>query len=139
MVPGIEGFVFKNGNLLDWHKWKPVKTIDVVVSGFIDGDGKYIGLIGAMACSVYQHVTIGNRRRSALVEIANVSGMDDRTRILISDDEEGHLGRVAEVAYQYVGSKGRLRHPRFMRWRDDKSALDCDITQDTDLEEYYTS
>lgn len=127
MLPGTEGWVFKNGNLADWAKWKPIQTIDAVITGYKDGNGKYLGLTGALVASVYSP---DNR----LVPIANVSGMDDKTRIYISADEDAYLGRVIEVAYQYVGSQGRLRHPRFVRFRDDKAPETCLLSQDPDLE-----
>jgi hypothetical protein len=120
-----EGYVFKNGNLLDWCKWKRELTIDCVVTGFVDGRGKNLGLTGAILCSVYH--------KGQLVEIANAGGFTDRERIHISADEESYLGRVAEITYQYVGSNGRLRHPRFKRWREDKMPHECTSDQDGDL------
>jgi len=122
----IEGYVFKNGNRLDFAKWKPVKTIDLIVTGFQDGKGKYFGLIGAALCST-----------SEGIEVAKVSGMDDSTRIEVSENENDFMFKVVEVAYQSVGSKGRLRHPRFVRWREDKNCYQCPLGQDPDLERYW--
>jgi hypothetical protein len=122
----VEGYVFKDGQLLNCEKWKPVKTIDLVVTGYKDGNGKYLGLIGAIEASTIEgHV------------VASVGGMDDSTRIDLSDREDEFLGTVVEVAYQYVGAGGRLRHPRFVRWRDDKKADECTTSQDPDLEKHY--
>jgi hypothetical protein len=128
----IEGFVFKNGNTLDWHKWKPVRTIDAFISGFTDGRGKYLGQTGSLiirVCDDQQNEHV----------IANVSGMDDLVRAEISADEESYLGRVIEVEYQYVGSRGKLRHPRFKCFRDDKRPGDCTLDQDPELLENYPS
>jgi hypothetical protein len=119
----IEGLVLKDGNFLNWYKWKPVKTIDLVVTGFEDGRGKYVGLVGSLQGSL----TDGR-------EVADVGGFDDATRIALSD--EIPLGRVMEVAYQYVGAGGRLRHPRFVRWRDDKKPEECTADQDPELLHY---
>jgi len=123
VAQGWEGWVLKASNYDTWYKVKPVRTIDAVVTGFKDGDGKYLGLIGALQVSVEGHA------------IAWVSGMDDMTRCEIDEDKD--LGRVVEVAYQYVGAKGRLRHPRFVRWRDDKSADACTLDQDAQLATYW--
>lgn len=112
--PDIEGLVFKNANREQWAKWKPVLTCDLICTGFVDGEGKHIGLIGSICGS-----TSDGRER------ATVGGMTDKERILISSNEDAFIGKVFEVAYQYVGSQGRLRHPRFIRWRDDKSAAEC--------------
>lgn len=126
LSPDVEGYVLKEYNAQGWYKLKPVKTIDLVVTGFKDGNGKNLGLTGSLVCSVVEGY-----------EVACVGGMDDATRAEISDDEERYRGRVVEVAYQYVGSKGRLRHPRFIRFRDDKRADECIVNQDTDLWEYW--
>jgi len=119
-----EGVVLKRGNFLDWRKWKRVQTIDLIVTDTTEGDGRFIGLIGSLVCSL---VIDGKP-----VVIANVSGMDDRTRIMASD--EAPIGRVCEVRYDRVGTQGKLRHPRFVRWRPDKSPAECSVNQDPKLE-----
>jgi len=132
---GIEGFVFKNGNLIDWHKWKPVRTADLIITGFKEGDGKYLGLIGALKCSAVVSVVQDELRT---VEVCNCSGMSDDVRDDITLLGEKLLGTVVEVAYQYVGSNGRLRHPRFKGLRDDKRPIECTLDQDPDLEAYWS-
>ncbi len=117
----IEGYVFKDGQLLNLEKWKPIKTLDCVITGFLDGKGKYLGLMGSLKVSIEGH------------EVATVSGMTDAMRYEISADEERYIGQVVEVAYQSIGSKGRLRHPRFVRFRDDKRADECFLNQDREL------
>jgi len=122
----VEGVVFKDGNLLNWRKWKPVKTMDLVIAGYHPGRGKYYGGVGALRC-----VTSEGR------EVARVSGMDEPTRDWVGEHREECLGLVVEVAYQYVGAGGRLRHPRFVGFRDDKQPEECTSDQDLDLEEHY--
>jgi len=126
---GYEGVVLKDGNLLNWRKLKPVQTIDLVVTGFEDGKGKYLGLTGALKCSVFTP--------EGYIEIASVSGMSDDERIEVSLDERSFLGKIVECRYQYLGAQGRLRHPAFIRWRDDKPVRDCGLDQDPALEEFY--
>jgi hypothetical protein len=123
-----EGVVYKDSNLEGWHKWKPVRTIDLVVAGFEDGNGKHLGLVGSMLGAVY--MPDGNMHI-----IANVgTGMSDDLRMDVSLDREKYLGSVIEVEYQYVGSQGRLRHPRLKCFRDDKLGRECLLDQDPDLE-----
>lgn len=119
----IEGYVFKNGNRLGFSKWKPIKTIDLIVVGVTNGKGKYKGQVGALICETFEKC-----------EVARVSGMDDATR---EDIDSRVIGKVIEVAYQNVGSKGRLTFPRFVRWRPDKHEHNCCLTQDPDLMEYW--
>jgi len=114
----IEGWVLKKSNYSNWYKVKPTKDVDCIVTGFADGNGKYLGLVGSLKCSVYID--------GELREIANVSGMDDATRVAI--DEQEDLGRVCEVTYQSVGNGNRLIHAHFSRWRIDKPAHECVYT-----------
>lgn len=119
----IEGYVLKNSNMSDWWKLKPVKTIDLIVTDLQDGRGKYLGMVGALHVATKEGY-----------ELARVSGMSDEIREEITEDD---IGRIVEVRYQYVGSQGRLRHPAFIRWRDDKTADGCGVDQDPELEEIW--
>lgn len=118
----IEGYVLKHANYQGWWKVKPVKTMEVIVTGETDGEGKYLGLVGSICCSV-MHGGI-------LVEVARVSGMTDRQRVDFDIDDD--MGRVLEVEYESVG-KRRLLLPRFGKWRDDRTTADS--SQDLDLVE----
>jgi ATP-dependent DNA ligase len=121
----IEGWVLKRSNYCQWYKLKRVKTIDAFVTGFIPGKGKYSKYVGSLRVSVI------DQRNGKITEIATVGGMDERTRFAIEPDAD--LDRVCEVAYQCVSSGGRLRHPRFLRWRTDKSKDQCVSSQDCEL------
>jgi len=112
----VEGVVLKEGNHRGWYKLKEVRSVDCVVTGTTDGVGKYDGLLGSLKCSAYN-------TQGQLVEIANVSGMSDDERYDMTFEDP--VGRVVEIAYQYLGAGGRLRHPRFVRFRDDKPEREC--------------
>ena len=78
----------------------------------------------------------GSPVETVLAALASCSGMDDDVREQITDWD---IGRTCEIAYERVGSQGRLQHPRFISWRDDeKLPHDCTIDQDEKLEEYYS-
>lgn len=111
---GLEGWVLKTSHYRDWYKLKLTLTVDAVVTGIKPGFGKYRGQAGALLCSLEGE------------EIASVSGMTDAQRREIDDQ---CIGRVVEIEYQYVGTRGRLVHPRFVRWRDDKEARHCKRSQ----------
>ncbi len=128
--PDIEGYVLKNGNLLDWYKLKPSKRIDLIVSGVVPGEGKYTDQIGSLIVrSVEGH------------ELAAVGGMTDeqRTEFTRLNFNGALTGLLIEVEYQCVGENGRLRHPRFLRVREysDKSRERCNLDQDPELVAYW--
>jgi DNA ligase-1 len=93
-----------------WMKMKAAETEDLTIVGWKPGKGKYEGTLGAI---IVDH-------RGVRVP---VSGMDDDTRHALfkkrSKLESGTM--VAEIEFQNVTNHGSLRHPRFIRIRNDKS------------------
>jgi hypothetical protein len=120
--PALEGFVLKRRNYVGWWKYKPELTVDCVVTGLVPGNGKFSGVVGALKVSLHD----GTPALDSLYEVAEVSGMDDAERRRMGDWD---LGRVCEVEFQCVGSRGRLQHPRFLRWREDKPPEECTAAQ----------
>lgn len=128
---GVEGIIAKNTDgryMFDgrpnktWYKVKAEITVDMVVSGFTEGAGKYEGLIGAIEFSRTDPST------GELVYVGKCSGMTDAVRKDISDDREAFLGRVIEIkCNELVGSKEYRtpRHPQFVAFRIDKKPGDC--------------
>lgn len=120
---GIEGWILKDYNYANWWKLKESNTCDCIVVDVKEGNGKYAGLVGALIVALND----GSKQKV----VANVSGMSDTERVEITElDNDGKLlGRVVEVEYQYVGERGKLRHPRFVRFREDKPAVECMLDQ----------
>lgn len=119
----VEGIVIKEHHYSKWWKVKKVNTVDCIVTGLIDGEGKYSGMVGALRLGLYDC-------RGHSVEVGATSGFTDSQR---SELGRGDIGRVVEVACQEVAAQGRLRHPRFIRFRDDKPAKQCLLS---DLQEF---
>jgi ATP-dependent DNA ligase len=107
-----------------WYKLKKFNTIDVVVIGWKEGQGKYQGTTGAIEFGMYM-----GRNSGAPVSFGWCAGMDDATRFQIAamHNENVLEGRVFELRYfGKVGRDGKgYRFPQFMRWRPDKDALQC--------------
>jgi len=122
---GMEGFVLKQRHYEGWFKLKIERTVDAVVTGFEWGEGKYKGMVGALIVSVLDEDT------GHWIEIANCSGMTDaeRKEMTCLVKKRKLCDRACELMYQEVSSKGRLRHPRFIRWREDKLVEECTIEQ----------
>lgn len=67
------------------------------------------------------------KHHAMLVEVGKASGMDEATRKLISENKHDYLGQVIEVEAQRIidMETGSLQHPRFYRFREDKSSEQC--------------
>lgn len=118
---GMEGTVIKNlGSRygFNWVKCKRVADFSCVISGYKEAKpGKYAGGLGAVAVSVYQD--------GKLLEVGFASGMTDAERTDIWAHREEYLGRVVDISAQEVTKDGRMRHPRWLRFRDDVSPETC--------------
>ena len=61
-----------------------------------------------------------------VMELCDCSGYDDEMREFLTDNQDTLLGSVVEVkANGIMTDSGRLRHPRFLRMRDDKAPEQC--------------
>ena len=69
-----------------------------------------------------QSLTINGSTFTVLV-IGECSGFDENVRASLSDKD---IGRVIEVKCNEIfKDTGKMRHPRFLRFREDKDPLDC--------------
>ena len=103
-----------------WFKIKATHTIDVVLMGYKPGENGFAGMVGALIFG--QHDKDGK-----LVERGRASGrISMKLRKDITDHQDEYLGRVFEIAHMGRMKDG-LRHPVFLRWRDDKLAEEVTI------------
>jgi len=130
---GKEGVVMKPYGLGYYDKGMMLKikrfeTLDVVVCGYQEGRGKYIGLVGAL------YVGYWNPEDNSIAKISKVNCGTDEDRKMWKQwfDEGVAIGKVIEVKCQEVTDKS-LRHPVYMRLRDDKAKEMC--TKDTIFKE----
>ncbi len=122
---GVEGYVLSH-NYRDGvrYKYKPSRTIDLIVTDVIRGKGKYANCTGALELSSYDGVRV--------CKVA--SGLSDEERYLWWRTPGLVLGRVAEISYDSV-SVSSVRFPRFVRLRADKPETECTLDQDEELKE----
>lgn len=117
---GMEGIVCKrrDGRYVNtrsnlWIKVKPQDTIDGVCIGFYDPkkgskyEGRAVGGIRFRLDNGYE---------------GRAAGMDDRTREDMLAHPENYLDRTVELKHHGVMASGALRHPQFLRFRDDKDS-----------------
>lgn len=118
---GFEGAVVKETTAMyggrGWWKIKPTLSDDYVVMGFEEGKNGWAGGPGKIVFGLYL--------AGELVEVGKCRIKDDRMRRQATDDPDSLIGRVLEVRFQERTADGRLRFPRFLRWRDDKPASEC--------------
>lgn len=98
-----------------WLKMKPAETADLRIIGAVEGEGKYVGMLGALIVDFNG------------VEARVGTGFSDPQRRELWDaylaDSEGFsepqlLGRITEVEFHETTPDGSLRHARFIRFRD---------------------
>lgn len=117
ILKNLEGRYEQGKRSRTWIKVKAVQTAEGVITGFTAGEGKYSDTIGA--------IVIGQFRNGSFVpKITKISGMTDELRYEIGSSGSDYLGKIVEFAYQNKTDES-YRHPRFKRFRDDKTAEEC--------------
>ncbi len=154
-----EGWVLKESHMSGWYKLKPVKTIDgFVINTYKSTSDSFKGGLKCIRIGVWNEDgsirdlgTAGNgfkkpyrlqfmseeRIAEARKEFLNTTKLKDEKleeELAIYDlprlEFDSLLNKVCEIAYDSIPVKGgKLRFPRFIRWRDDKDINDCTIDQ----------
>lgn len=143
---GGEGVVLKDINSpyiqdsrAHWFKVKKVNTADCIICGVTQGTGKRSDKFGALILGQYNN-------QGKLTQVAKTSGFDDSTlsllhkKISLMEEVDNYFDKeikgakkfikpslVIEVKYMEKTPKGGLRHPSFIRIRDDKLPKQCKI------------
>ncbi len=131
---GFEGAMVKRINSpylpgkrsADWMKIKKMSTGDFFIVGSKPGKGRNEGKVGSLK--------VAYRNGGVDVPVADVRGFDDKMCDALTDPETGEvkqefINRVVEIMGQGRTKNERIRHPHFVRWREDKTPMDCDRTQ----------
>ncbi len=140
----------RSGN---WLKIKKLRSCDCVIFGYTKGTGARKSTFGALLLGLYDSegkpVYVGKVGTGFSQEMLNALSaafqkLETDTAPFEADviDEVKWLKPelVCEVGYQVVTKDGRLRMPRLLRLRSDKSPKDCTIDQlrgGKPLEEYH--
>jgi DNA ligase D-like protein (predicted ligase) len=127
---------YQGGRTRDWLKFKCVKDQELVVGGFTDPQGSRHGF-GALLLGYYDDgklryagkVGTGYDESTLRSLRAKLDGLTrDRSPFAEQVRERGahwvEPELVAEIGFSEWTGDGRLRHPRFLGLRDDKTATD---------------
>lgn len=124
---GYEGCVLKDlskgyYDKLFTMKMKKIYTVDCVVYDYQKGTGKYSNTIGSLVLGYYDKET------DTIKYVSNVNCGTDEERDMWYNNWDKMKNTVLEVKCQEITSKS-LRHPVYVRIREDKSYTEC--TYDT--------
>lgn len=102
-------------------KYKTVQTMDMRVIDIEPGDGKYLGMVGALVCEC--ELPNGDK-----VSCKVGTGLNDHQRMFWAKNKDKILGKIVEVAYFSLSKTGvpgnirySLRFPRLKGIRQDKT------------------
>ena len=114
----LEGVVYRRWDQTynqPLHRSKLEVMVDMIIVGMVEGQGKYAGSLGALQLRYYDDDDL----------VVEASGMDDLTRHRMWAYRDSYLHKVAELSCKGVFDSGSLRHPQFVRLRDDKLPSEC--------------
>lgn len=99
---GYEGLILRQNDV--WLRVKPVETYDVTITEIIEGNGRNKGHMGAVM-TPWGKVGVG---------------FTDIDRKLVWDNPDTYVGMTIEVSCLQLTENCKFRHPRFIRFREDK-------------------
>lgn len=114
---GMEGAMLKHtgvgyvsGRNAGWRKLKATDTVDATCVGFQAGEGEFSELVGAMKVKLPNGVE------------TTVSGMTMDVRKAMTADPVSYLFKTVEIKHNGELDSGKVRHPRFVRMREDRDS-----------------
>lgn len=117
-----EGLIFKkNDERWDYGfgRMKNDVTMDYVCMGFYASDSDTYAGIGVAS------VLGGLYVDGVLVRKCRAGGLDDTQRMEFFKNHHLYKGKVFEASGKRLSKKGSLRHPHFVRFREDKKPEEC--------------
>ena len=118
---GYEGLIFKKGDAPygergAWMRMKGEVEIDYICDGMAPADpkSKYAGQVGAVIGTLY------NKECGV-----KCGGLTEKMRDVFTRRKDTYKGLVFTAKGNGWYTSGAIRHPKFVRWRDDKKPEEC--------------
>lgn len=120
---GLEGSVckrkdasYRGGRSQAWLKIKVTDTVEAVVLGFKPGTGRRSGGPGALEIEL-----LDDKGQPTGTLTKAGSGLNDAELADMVANPGNWLGQVVEIKHYGVQDSGKVRHPTFVRRRDDRT------------------
>lgn len=119
--------LYTGKEITSWRYWENVMTDEKIEGNFYKAysDGDPIEPVTKTYFNGWAgSLRIGVRKDDKVVEIGSLSGLTEE--VLANVDK--YKGRVAEITGMQImhDANGGIRHPKFVRWRDDLTVRDTD-------------
>jgi len=122
----LEGWVLKEGHMTGWYKLKPVKELDAFVTGTSQSfSSQHYGGLKSIDIGIYAN----EFKIYDLGQVGSGFTAEYRASLNTKEKRDTLISRVCQVEYDSIAANGKLRFPRFIRWRDDKNKEECIIEQ----------
>ena len=129
----FEGYVLKESHMTGWYKLKPVKLIDIFVTGTHQSfSSLHYGGLKSIRAAAYD-------KNGKIHDLGNVGGGFDKEHRQLYNTQEKRdalIGEVCEVKCDCLAANGKLRFPRIaknedgsLKWRTDKDPKQCTMEQ----------
>ena len=122
---GWEGLVFKDSNATYFEDFANIRIkkeceIEYMCIGFdmADPESKYAGQVGAVRGSLFDKPTD-----------VKCGGLSEAQRKEYTANPEKYVGQVFTAKGNGWFTSGSIRHPKFSRWREDKTMIECSYDQ----------
>lgn len=109
-------WAIKKNDRVNWFKVKPVYTADLEIYDAKYGNGRNKDVINIIYV----------RDKFGVIKTKVSSGFSDSDRELLTQlyKNDKLIGRIVEIKYNQLTDTNSLRHPRFVRFREDKDEAD---------------
>ena len=116
---------YKGSEILNWMYWEDMNTGEKLKGQLYKeySDGVSIEPVTKNYWNGWAgSLVIGMCKDGKVVPVGSLSGLTED----VLENWKDYKGKVAEITGMQVFETGGIRHPRFVRWRSDKTARECD-------------